>query len=217
MFKRHASAALFAASAAFAPASHAAVELSASPSSQFAIFNFDLTPFPLGYTPISMFVAANTGPTYNPNAPDNDAIRIELYKALNGGGGLVKSCDFFTCGVASSDTDYLDILDGVFSVKFTALSGSFTVNPFAEFTDGGDEISSNPTLTGKLYRTDGVVIPLPGTLALLALGTVAIGFVGSRRHRVRQAGGRWKRVRNSKHRSRAGGPRAPLELSPSLC
>jgi hypothetical protein len=157
-------ASIFAGGMVFGSAASAAVQLSQGES---ALYNFDFTPLAAGFTVTSGFVAIGADQSFGPP----DVVKIEFFDALGGAGTSAGGCEatVTTCAVPSIG------FDGVFSVLFTASVGAFSINPFAQLSDGGDKVQAS----GALVRTSGNVVPEPGTLTLLGLA----GLAAARRRR----------------------------------
>jgi hypothetical protein len=136
------------------------------------LFNFDfvsagVTPPPPNYDQvyiIPQFADFNSG----------DAQLSELYAGLDATGTLLwtRSPDSYPFFFGNS----FALLDGVFSLRITATTGQFSVDPYSYGqTSGGNTSNVTPTVAG---------VPTPASATLLVMGLVGIAW--KRRRIARQ-------------------------------
>jgi len=147
-------------------AAQAAVTLS---SGESALFNFDLT----GATPGPTFSTVEI--FYNWSDESGDSVFREFFAELDGGGSSVFSSTFFVAStVFVNAASNEPVRDGLFSMRVTATSGTFSLDPYAigNSATGAD--------TDPVYGTLSTV-PAPATLALLGIGFAGLGIARRRK------------------------------------
>lgn len=150
---------------------------------QSALFNFDLT----GQHP-------PPAPTYQQIMMvwqwwdnTNDKAHTDFYGDLNGSNLLFSDDngpDVFAFAVGAYNPNWPQLRDGLFSIRVTSTSGTFSVNPYAYGINGlpGFEVRTPDVFGvyvpgGSLPPGDVGAVPVPATLALFGLGLAGIGAV----------------------------------------
>jgi hypothetical protein len=173
----------FLAALAAGPAMSAVITLSQGHS---ALFNFDLT----GQTPPPAPTYPEIMIVWQWGDNTNDKAHTDFYGNLNGSGLLFSDDNgpsSFAYSVAAYTPQFTELRDGLFSIRVTSTSGTFSVNPYAYGSNGlpGWEVRT-PNVFGdyvpgsSLPPGGEVAVPVPATLPLLLPGLVGIGFLAHR-------------------------------------
>ena len=137
------------------------------------VFNFDLT----SVSPAPPFFSTQLYPQYT-GFDAGDSVIAEYFGEFDAVGPVLDTVNF---NFIMANRNLSGLVDGIFSVRFTALVGSVEIDPEAE-----GYILSSTAPNGAIYtpRIAGVVpggsVPVPGTVILLAVGLA--GLMGVRRY-----------------------------------
>jgi len=169
----------FVAALAAGPSMSAAVTLSKG---QSALFNFDFT----GVVPAPTYELLYFVWQWRDNT--NDKAHTDYFGALSGSNLLLSDDngpDVFAVAVAWFDPYFPELRDGLFSVRITSTSGTFSVNPYAYGEKGWQY--PTPDVFGvyvpgsSLPPRGEAAVPVPATLALFGLGLAGIPLVRRRK------------------------------------
>jgi hypothetical protein len=161
----------------------------------------DADPIPIGTTPADdlifnfNFAAVLAGAPYSKVSIDidmagfsvGDALFVDIFKDLNGGGGIDFSFGPVTCTLCGSGVVHInvlytspgsmDVLDGVFSVGLRLGSGAMDLTSIV--ATATNAAGGSTTLPGTP-----IAVPEPGTMSLLLLALAAMGRKRMYRRRV---------------------------------
>jgi hypothetical protein len=170
--------------AAFAagPAMSEAITLSRG---QSALFNFDFA----GVVPAPTYELLYFVWQWRDNT--NDKAHTDYFGALYGSNLLLSDDngpDVFAVAVAWFDPYFPELRDGLFSVRITSTSGTFSVNPYAY----GEKGWQDPTpdvfgvyVSGSSLPSGGAgAVSVPPSMPLFASALAALGFLTHRRKRL---------------------------------